>query len=257
MTKVAILGATGQAGMDLTRVALKRLQEDKQQLQQQQQFTEIILIVRSKNKFPADLLKIIEDDSQNVQVKECSDFTSEQALKECLQGVDIAYSCIGYTKGSPTGYMSQTVLAVLKAFKDASSSDNNEYNKKRLVVLGGAALYLEKSDRPSLINKFFGAMIKMALGSDNFKDMQKTQDICIETCSGSDKEQPVEAIMVRPPMLVGGELTGEWDAEKFIMPGWAPPKVRRSNLADFMIKLSTHNEMWSKYRGFSPMVQDR
>jgi len=205
--KLAILGATGQTGLEAVKQALAAGHQ-------------VTALVRNPDKMT------ISDDKLNVV---SADIFDAENLKNHFTGHDAVLSCLGFSHKTPkvTGYTDAT-NAMVTAMRSSSVS--------RLVLCH--SWYTEEASRSQamfLIRWFLLPMIKPVL--DNMREVE----VWLEQEAGD-----INYTVVRPAGLTNNSVTDkEFSVEEdFYVPGGSG-RIARADVARFMLQ-SVSEEKYHK-----------
>ncbi len=130
MSKILIIGATGQTGIEVTKLALERNLN-----------TSVFVRTPEKLGEIKKQVKVFEGDARNYE-----------QLKPAIQDAEIIISVVGPTKNSPEGMQPTIAKNIVKAMQ--------ETNKSRLVALTGAGVRTEGDD-PKLPDKLIRGLMQI------------------------------------------------------------------------------------------------
>lgn len=191
--KIAVFGGTGKTGQHIVRQAL-------------QAGHDVVALARNPAKFSSrhEKLTVIEGDIANAD-----------RVDETIQGVEAVISVLGPRSNKPEFAISKGTDHILAAMK--------RHNVRRIIISAGAGVR-EPEDKPRLIDRFFGVLLKV-FSRHVVADMEQA----VAKIKASDRDWTV----VRVPMLT------DQPAQATLIVGYVGdirPRIARENMAAFMLK---------------------
>ncbi|KAK2716529.1 flavin reductase (NADPH)-like [Artemia franciscana] len=208
--QLAILGATGQTGLELVKLAL-------------QSNHNVIAVVRDPQK-----MKIQDDNLKVVQ----ADVFSATSLEPQLENVDAVISCLGFARTSVvTGY-SESMKSITDAMR--------KKNVKRLVTMTAFYTDIESAKNQGfLVNWILIPMLKPIL-----KNMREMELQLEAEC------KDLQWTAVRPPGLTTGPATSvemRIEEDKFLTTNSdAKRRVARGDIAKVMLDIAVSQKYLNK-----------
>lgn len=191
--KLTIFGATGRTGVHLVQQALAAGHE-------------VTAFVRSPEK-----MTIQHDELRVVQ----GDVFDAAQVATAVAGADAVLSGLGPVKGGPDNVMAVSARNIVAGMQ--------QHGVRRLIWSTGAGV-ADPQDRPTLINKLIGILLKLFSGSVLEDSLRGVEVI---------KQSDLDWTIVRGPMLTDGAHTGNYKAT------YVGPEMNRTlaraNFADFML----------------------
>lgn len=191
--KLAIFGGTGKTGQHLIQQALDAGHE-------------VTALARTPAKMTLQhpKLRIIQ-----------GDILEEERVEEVIQGVDAVISVLGPTGNKPQFTISRGMEHILKAMQ--------QHQVRRIIISAGAGVH-EPHDKPKLIDRFWGLLLRM-MAKNVIADMEQA----VYRVKTSDRDWTI----VRVPMLTDAPAQG-----KLIIGyvGDIRPRLSRADMAAFMLK---------------------
>jgi putative NADH-flavin reductase len=161
MMKLAVFGASGKTGHHVVEQALSAGHE-------------VVALARTPSKLQMNHAKL-----RVIQ----GDVTDAQVVAQAIAGTDAVISLLGPNNRQLQFVVSRGTENILAAMK--------QHNVRRLIVAAGAGVG-DPKDKPKLIDRFFGVMLKL-LSKNAVEDMTQTAQLV----RNSDREWT----LVRVPML--------------------------------------------------------
>jgi len=191
--KIAVFGGTGKTGQHVVEQALAAGHD-------------VVALVRTPTKMTLthDHLTVIQ-----------GDILDAAAVTETIQGADAVVSTLGPSNNKPERTISQGMDNILSAMQ--------AHDVRRLVISAGAGVR-DPQDKPKLIDRFFGFLLK-TLSGNVVADMIET----VEKVRASDREW----VIVRVPMLTDQPAQGN------LIVGYVgdiKPRISRADMAAFMLQ---------------------
>ncbi len=206
--RVVIFGAAGKTGHHLVAQALSAGHE-------------VRAFVRDASRLPIrhERLQIVEGDVLNAT-----------SVEQAVPSTDAVLSALGHTTTSTNDVQTVGVENIVGAMKKSGVS--------RLVSLTGAGVR-DPKDRPKLVDKVFGLLLKL-LQPAVLRDAKRHAEVI--------KTSGLDWVIVRAPRLTDGPRSGEYHV------GYvgknSGTKISRADVADFMLRQSTDD----KYLHQQPMI---
>jgi len=233
--KVLVLGATGQTGYQV----VKQLLENSIQVK---------AIVRNPGKF-ADIqsdenLEIFRDSILDIK---------DKRLKEILIDIDVVVSCLGHNV-SLKGMFGKPHYLVKDAMERTLKNANGMKLKKIVLMNTTACLSSKQKEKFTFGESIIMCAIRILLPP------QRDNEQALKYLENNYKEANVpEWIAVRPDTLVTEvQVT---DYEIFKSPQRSPifnaGKTSRINVAHFMMKLISNEELWNEWKFCLPVVYNK
>ncbi|XP_038049261.1 oxidoreductase aflX-like [Patiria miniata] len=211
MKKFAVLGATGETGQQLLKLALGEGHE-------------VVALCRNPSG-----LNVTHEKLKAVQ----ADVFSIDSLKQHFVDCDAIFSCLGrstsYTRLESTFYC-DTMKVITQAMREAEI--------KRLVCMTSWATDYRRSEPGTfLVERVLKPFMRLTIGRI-LDDMQRMERYLIDDC------QDLNYTIVRPPGLTNGPLSGaavecEQEGQYVYSVSWRRIWMSRADVANFM--LSTLN----------------
>lgn len=192
--KLAIFGGTGRTGQYLVTHALEAGHN-------------VIALARTPSKL------VIDDDRLTIVH---GDVTDRQKVEETLADSDAVISVLGPTRNKPDYMVSQGMQHIVAVMES--------HGIKRLVVSAGAGV-ADPNDKPKLINKLFGFLVRM-FSRYVYEDMVRTVEVV--------RKSDLDWTIVRVPMLTDDPATGNVKVT-YVGEGMGS-RLSRSDLATFMLE---------------------
>ncbi|MBC7812880.1 MAG: SDR family oxidoreductase [Burkholderiales bacterium] len=166
--KLAVFGASGRTGQHIVRQALEAGHE-------------VAALVRNPSKlnFSHERLHITQGNVQNVA-----------NVETVIAGVDAVLSTLGPTNNTADHQVTKGTQNILVAMK--------KHGVRRLVISAGAGVG-DPNDKPTLIHKFFGLLVKV-LSRNAYEDMMQVVGVV--------RQSDVDWVIVRVPRLTDAPATG-------------------------------------------------
>ncbi len=191
--KLAIFGGSGRTGQHLVQQALDSGYE-------------VVALVRTPTKLGLQhaRLSIIQ-----------GDILDAQRVEETVRAADAVLSVLGPSSNKPEFAISRGMDHILKAAQ--------KYNVRRIIISAGAGVRAPQ-DKPKLIDRFFGFVLRVVSGNV-VADMEQVVHKL--------KTSPLDWTIVRVPMLTDQPAQGQF---KIGYVGDISPRISRADMAAFMLK---------------------
>ncbi len=201
--KVAIFGGSGKTGQHLVQQALDAGYE-------------VAALVRTPSK-----LAVQHTDLSVIQ----GDILDAQCVEETVRGADAVISVLGPNNNKPEFTISRGMEHILAVM--------HRHNVRRLIISTGAGVR-EPEDRPRLVDRFFGLLLRV-ISKNVVADMEQV----VHKVKTSDLDWTI----VRVPMLTD-EPAQEQLKIGFV--GDTGPRLSRADMAAFMLKQAEDNQHLQK-----------
>jgi nucleoside-diphosphate-sugar epimerase len=235
--KTLVLGASGATGRLVVHQLISKGQYAK-------------LLVRSTAILPQE---IRESANLEIIIGNVDDFSIEQ-FKELVKGCDSVVSCLGHNItfkgifGKPRKLVSDAVSKVVEALSHSTG-------RKKFILMSTTA-YTDKmhGERDTFAESLVFTLLKRLLPphADNviagdylFKDIKESNHC--------------EWIAIRPDSLIDEAAVRAYEVVpmKKKSPIFNPGKTSRTQVAHFMVKLLTHDELWQVWKYKAPVIYNK
>lgn len=235
--KTLVLGASGATG----RLVVKQLISNGQ-------FAK--LLVRSTAILPQE---IRESANLEIITGNVNDYSIEQ-FKELVKDCDSVVSCLGHNItfkgifGKPRKLVSDAVSKVVEAL-------SHSIGRKKFILMSTTA-YTDKmhGEKDTFAESLVFALLKHLLPphADNIKSGD-----CL--FKGIKESNHCEWIAVRPDSLIDEAVVSSYEVVpmKKKSPIFNPGKTSRIQVAHFMVKLLTHDELWQVWKYKAPVIYSK
>lgn len=233
--KVLVLGATGQTGYHV----VKQLTENS---------TQVKAIVRNVGKF-----KDIQS-NQNLEIfRESILDIEDKKLKEILVDVDVVISCLGHNI-SLKGIFGKPHYLVTEAIKKTIRNGNDKNLEKIVLMNTTACLNTNQKEKFTFSEAIIMGIMRSLLPPQ--RDNERALKFLEENYKG---ENNLEWIAIRPDTLITKDQITEY--EVFESPQRSPifnaGKTSRINVANFIMKLVSNEELWNKWKYKMPVIYNK
>ena len=197
--QIAIIGASGLSGMEITKAALAEQHH-------------VIAVVRNPSKMEGL-------DHPNLETR-TADIYDTASLAQAFAGADVVVSAVGsgglFASHKPTTVYSRGMGAIVPALRNSGV--------RRLLVISSGGAEEHDPAEGFIFRKFIKPYIM-----ETYIDIRKMETY-LRTVSDLDWT------VVRPPMLKNGKAKGRYRLSETLMPqgGW---QIRRADLAEYLLTL--------------------
>jgi putative NADH-flavin reductase len=191
--KIALFGATGKTGLHLLQQALDAGHE-------------VTVLVRTPSKLSVQhpLLRVIQGDVQQAD-----------SVEEAIRGAQVVISTLGPSSNRPQFAISKGMGHILQAM--------SQHGVRRLIISAGAGVR-DPKDRPNLVDRFFGAVLRI-VSKNVVADMEQAVALV--------RQSSLDWTIVRVPMLTDQPPQGTL---KVGYVGDTTPRIARADMAAFMLR---------------------
>jgi len=233
--KVVVLGSTGQTGYHVVKQLLKN-------------DIQVIAIARTDEKFK----DIKDNENLKVVIGSILDIENDK-LKDILMDIDVIISCLGHNI-SLKGIFGKPRYLVTQAAEKTIKNANKEKLKKFILMNTTGCLNSNSSEKFS-----FGETIVIALVRTLIPPQRDNERALKYLEKNYTKSSSIEWVAVRPDTLtMENEVT---DYELFESTQRSPifnaGKTSRINVANFMMKLVSNEELWNKWKYKTPVIYNK
>lgn len=233
--KVLVLGATGQTGYHLVNQFLEnRIQ--------------VKAIVRNAEKFE----DIQSDKNLEIYVESILD-VEDKFLKEILADVDVVISCLGHNI-SLKGMFGKPHYLVTDALNKIVINSSDKNPKKFILMNTTACLNTEQEEKFT-----FGESIIMGI-MRSLLPPQRDNDRALKYLEEKIGEDNIlEWIAVRPDTLITHDQVTDYELFESTQrsPIFNAGKTSRINVAHFMMKLASNEELWNEWKFKTPVIYNK
>jgi len=233
--KVLVLSATGQTGHHVVKQFLENS-------------IQVKAIVRNAEKFKDNQsdknLKLFTENILDIE---------DKRLKDILADVDVVISCLGHNI-SLKGIFGKPHYLVTEAIKKIIDNSNDKHPKKIILMNTTACLNTKQKEKFT-----FGESIIMGI-MRSLLPPQRDNDRALKYLEENFKgENTLEWIAVRPDTLITQDQVTDY--EIFESPQRSPifnaGKTSRINVAHFMMKLVSNEELWNEWKYKTPVIYNK
>ena len=233
--KVLVLGATGQTGYHV----VKQLIENG---------TQVKAIVRNVGKF-----KDIQSNKNLKIFRESILDIEDKKLKEILADVDVVISCLGHNI-SFKGTFGKPHYLVTEAIKKTIRNGSDKNLEKIVLMNTTACLNTNQKEKFTFSEAIIMGIMRSLLPPQ--RDNERALKFLEENYKG---ENNLEWIAIRPDTLITKDQITEY--EVFESPQRSPifnaGKTSRINVANFIMKLVSNEELWNKWKYKMPVIYNK
>ena len=233
--KVLVLGATGQTGYHVVNQFLENN-------------IQVKAIVRNAEKFK----DFQSDKNLEIYVESILD-VEDMVLKEILADVDAVISCLGHNI-SLEGMFGKPHYLVTDAINKIVINSNDKIPKKFILMNTTACLNTKQEEKFT-----FGESIIMGI-MRSLLPPQRDNDRALKFLEEYIGEDNIlEWIAVRPDTLITQDQVTDY--EIFASPQRSPifnaGKTSRINVAHFIMKLASDEELWNEWKFKTPVIYNQ
>jgi len=233
--KVLVLGATGQTGYHVVNQFLENS-------------IQVKAIVRNAEKFK----DFQSDKNLEIYVESILD-VEDMVLKEILADVDAVISCLGHNI-SLEGMFGKPHYLVTDAINKIVINSNDKIPKKFILMNTTACLNTKQEEKFT-----FGESIIMGI-MRSLLPPQRDNDRALKFLEEYIGEDNIlEWIAVRPDTLITQDQVTDY--EIFASPQRSPifnaGKTSRINVAHFIMKLASDEELWNEWKFKTPVIYNQ
>ena len=233
--KVLVLGATGQTGYHVVKQFLENS-------------IQVKAIVRNAEKFKDNQsdknLKLFTENILDIE---------DKRLKEILADVDVVISCLGHNI-SLKGMFGKPHYLVTEAIKKIIDNSNDKHPKKIILMNTTACLNTKQKEKFT-----FGESIIMGI-MRSLLPPQRDNDRALKYLEENIKgENILEWIAVRPDTLTTQDQVTDYELFESTQrsPIFNAGKTSRINVAHFMMKLASNEELWNEWKYKTPVIYNK
>ena len=233
--KVLVLGATGQTGYHVVKQFLENS-------------IQVKAIVRNAEKFKDNQsdknLKLFTENILDIE---------DKRLKEILADVDVVISCLGHNI-SLKGIFGKPHYLVTEAIKKIIDNSNDKHPKKIILMNTTACLNTKQKEKFT-----FGESIIMGI-MRSLLPPQRDNDRALKYLEENIKgENILEWIAVRPDTLITQNQVTDYEIFESTQrsPIFNAGKTSRINVAHFMMKLASNEELWNEWKYKTPVIYNK
>ena len=233
--KVLVLGATGQTGYHVVKQFLENS-------------IQVKAIVRN-----AEKIKDIQSDKNLKLFTENILDIEDKRLKEILADVDVVISCLGHNI-SLKGIFGKPHYLVTEAIKKIIDNSNDKHPKKIILMNTTACLNTKQKEKFT-----FGESIIMGI-MRSLLPPQRDNDRALKYLEENIKgENILEWIAVRPDTLITQNQVTDYEIFESTQrsPIFNAGKTSRINVAHFMMKLASNEELWNEWKYKTPVIYNK
>ncbi len=233
--KVLVLGATGQTGYHVVKQFLENS-------------IQVKAIVRNAEKFKDNQsdknLKLFTENILDIE---------DKRLKEILADVDVVISCLGHNI-SLKGIFGKPHYLVTEAIKKIIDNSNDKHPKKIILMNTTACLNTKQKEKFTFGESIIMGIMRSLLPPQ--RDNDRALKYLEEKLNGEDV---FEWIAVRPDTLITQDQVTDY--EIFESPQRSPifnaGKTSRINVAHFIMKLVSYEELWNEWMYKMPVIYNK
>jgi putative NADH-flavin reductase len=233
--KVLVLGATGQTGYHVVKQFLENS-------------IQVKAIVRNAEKFKDNQsdknLKLFTENILDIE---------DKRLKEILADVDVVISCLGHNI-SLKGIFGKPHYLVTEAIKKIIDNSNDKHPKKIILMNTTACLNTKQKEKFTFGESIIMGIMRSLLPPQ--RDNERALKYLEEKLNGEDV---FEWIAVRPDTLITQDQVTDY--EIFESPQRSPifnaGKTSRINVAHFIMKLVSNEELWNEWMYRMPVIYNK
>ena len=233
--KVLVLGATGQTGYHVVKQFLENS-------------IQVKAIVRNAEKFKDNQsdknLKLFTENILDIE---------DKRLKDILADVDVVISCLGHNI-SLKGIFGKPHYLVTEAIKKIIDNSNDKHPKKIILMNTTACLNTKQKEKFTFGESIIMGIMRSLLPPQ--RDNDRALKYLEEELNGEDV---FEWIAVRPDTLITQDQVTDY--EIFESPQRSPifnaGKTSRINVAHFMMKLVSNEELWNEWKYKTPVIYNK
>jgi putative NADH-flavin reductase len=233
--KVLVLGATGQTGYHVVKQFLENS-------------IQVKAIVRNAEKFKDNQsdknLKLFTENILDIE---------DKRLKEILADVDVVISCLGHNI-SLKGIFGKPHYLVKEAIKKIIDNSNDKHPKKIILMNTTACLNTKQKEKFTFGESIIMGIMRSLLPPQ--RDNERALKYLEEKLNGEDV---FEWIAVRPDTLITQDQVTDY--EIFESPQRSPifnaGKTSRINVAHFIMKLVSNEELWNEWMYKMPVIYNK
>jgi len=233
--KVLVLGATGQTGYHVVKQFLENS-------------IQVKAIVRNAEKFKDNQndknLKLFTENILDIE---------DKRLKEILADVDVVISCLGHNI-SLKGIFGKPHYLVTEAIKKIIDNSNDKHPKKIILMNTTACLNTKQKEKFTFGESIIMGIMRSLLPPQ--RDNERALKYLEEKLNGEDV---FEWIAVRPDTLITQDQVTDY--EIFESPQRSPifnaGKTSRINVAHFIMKLVSNEELWNEWMYKMPVIYNK
>ena len=233
--KVLVLGATGQTGYHVVKQFLENS-------------IQVKAIVRNAEKFKDNQsdknLKLFTENILDIE---------DNRLKEILADVDVVISCLGHNI-SLKGIFGKPHYLVTEAIKKIIDNSNDKHPKKIILMNTTACLNTKQKEKFTFGESIIMGIMRSLLPPQ--RDNERALNYLEEKLNGEDV---FEWIAVRPDTLITQDQVTDY--EIFESPQRSPifnaGKTSRINVAHFIMKLVSNEELWNEWMYKMPVIYNK
>ena len=170
-----------------------------------------------------------------------------------MKDVNIIISCLGHNI-SLKGIFGKPYYLVEEAIKKTIENTNKIKFKKFILMNTTVCLNKNSIERFSFGEKIIMNIMRFLLPpqKDNEKALKYLENNYTE-------EQFVEWIAVRPDTLITEKKVTDYNVFESVQrsPVFNPGKTSRINVANFIVKLLSNEELWNKWKYKMPVIYNR
>lgn len=233
--KVLVLGATGQTGYHVVKQFLENS-------------IQVKAIVRNAEKFK----DIQSDKNLKIYTESILDI-EDKRLKEILADVDVVISCLGHNI-SLKGIFGKPHYLVTEAIKKIIDNSNDKHPKKIILMNTTACLNTKQKEKFTFGESIIMGIMRSLLPPQ--RDNERALKYLEEKLNGEDV---FEWIAVRPDTLITQDQVTDY--EIFESPQRSPifnaGKTSRINVAHFIMKLASNEELWNEWKYKTPVIYNK
>lgn len=192
--KLAVFGGTGKTGRHIVEQALAAGHE-------------VVALARTPSKLEIKHpnLKVLQGDVKDLN-----------CVNDTIQGTDAVVSVLGPTNNKPEFAVTKGMENILTAMK--------QHRVRRLIISAGAGVR-DPQDRPKLVDRFFGLVLKLA-SKNVVEDMSRA----VSLVRSADRDWTV----VRVPMLTDEPKKNQ--IRKGYLGDDVGVRLSRADMADYMLR---------------------
>lgn len=237
MATILVVGATGMTGQPLVEQLLEKDHK-------------VRVVVRSPNKFSADILK---NPKLTVVEAEILDLTDDEMILQ-VNNCDAVVSCLGHVMdfkgmfGEPKKLCTDTVRRLCKAIEKNKSSTITKFILMNTVGVKNPDL----AEKRTRFDRGFLFLLRHALPPH--RDNETAAEYLHKNIGRENKY--IEWCSVRPDSLINDQISPYEIIESPITGIFTGRPTTRSNVAHLMIDLIENSELWNTWKFRMPVIMN-
>lgn len=251
--KVLVIGASGATGRLLVISLLRKNCKVRAVVRNRKAFESVLSYLGLEEISGKNNLEIVEAEISLLKTSDLKVFTSQ---------CDSICSCLGHNLslrglyGRPHLLVTRVIKSIVRAVKESSSENDERRGRVKMVLMNSSGVSnSELDEKNSLLHKLVIWLLRVLVPPH--RDNEKAANYLQKEIGKNDEK--IEWTSVRPDGLVDEALVTDYLEE--VSPTrdaiFDAGKVSRINVADFMARLVTEDDLWEKWKGKMPVLYSK